>query len=136
MFAKLLLLFITIPLLEMWLLIEIGKRIGTLNTIAIVIITGLAGAWLARSQGAQIIRNIQAELQIGRIPSEQLIDGLLILIGGVLLLTPGLLTDIAGLLFLIPLTRRLFKQIIKKQFDRYIQKNSRVEFYFHDEDDF
>ena len=116
MFLKLLLLFTTIPLVEIWLLLEISKRLGVLDTIALVVITGFTGAWLARSQGLQIFRHIQSELQQGKMPSDSLIEGLLLLIAGIVLITPGLLTDCAGILLLIPPTRKLLLIYVKKRF--------------------
>lgn len=116
MFFKLLLLFTTIPLVEIWLLLEISKRLGVLDTIALVVLTGFTGAWLARSQGLQIFRHIQSELQQGKMPSDALIEGLLLLIAGIVLITPGLLTDCAGILLLIPPARKLCLALLKKRF--------------------
>lgn len=114
--AKLLLIFIGIPLLELMLLIELGREIGFWPTIFLVIATGIFGAALARSQGMWIWMEIQHELQMGNMPADKLVDGLLILIGGIVLLTPGLLTDIFGFILLIPVTRNMFKNAISKKF--------------------
>ena len=119
MFFKLLLLFTTIPLVEIWLLLEISKRLGVLDTIALVIITGFTGAWLARSQGLQIFRTIQFELQQGKMPSDSLIEGLLLLIAGIVLITPGLITDCAGILLLIPPTRKYIMKYLKNRFQKH-----------------
>ncbi len=115
-------LFIGLPLLELAILIKLGQWMGLMPTIMLVILTGMAGAALARFQGFLVIRRIQSELQQSRMPAEQLIDGLLILIGGVVLLTPGLLTDVFGLCLLLPFTRTLFKRGLRKWFDRMIQR--------------
>ena len=121
MFFKLLLLFTTIPLVEIWLLLEISERLGVLDTIALVVITGITGAWLARSQGLQILRYIQSELHQGKMPSDSLIEGLLLLIAGIVLITPGLLTDCAGIILLIPPTRKLLLKYVKKRFQQQFQ---------------
>ena len=118
MFFRLLLLFTTIPLVEIWLLLEISKRLGVFDTIALVVITGFTGAWLARSQGLQIFRRIQSELQQGHMPSDALIEGLLLLIAGIVLITPGLLTDCAGILLLIPPTRKILIKYVKTRFQQ------------------
>ena len=115
-------LFIGLPLLELAILIKLGQWMGLMPTIMLVILTGMVGAALARFQGFLVIRRIQSELQHSRMPAEQLIDGLLILIGGVVLLTPGLLTDVFGLCLLLPFTRTLFKRGLRKWFDRMIQR--------------
>ena len=116
MFLKLLLLFIITPVLEMAVLIEVGKRIGTLQTIGIIVITGIIGASLAKSQGLRIYRNISNSLHQGKLPHNQLIEGLLILLGGALLITPGILTDIAGFILVLPWTRKLAREMLKKYF--------------------
>ncbi|HIA86348.1 MAG TPA: membrane protein FxsA, partial [Candidatus Marinimicrobia bacterium] len=114
--TKLLFIFIGIPLLELMILIELGREIGFWPTIFLVIVTGFLGASLARSQGMWIWMEIQHELQQGNMPADKLVDGLLILVGGIVLLTPGLLTDIFGFMLLIPVTRKLFKTAISRKF--------------------
>ncbi len=116
MFLKLLLLFIITPIVEMALLIELGKRIGTGPTIGIIVLTGIVGASLAKSQGLRILRNIKQSINEGEIPHNHLIEGLLILIGGALLITPGILTDATGFVLVIPWTRRLVRERLKKYF--------------------
>ncbi len=110
MFSRLLALFIGIPLIEILILIKLGEVMGFWNTILLVIGTGFVGAYLAKLYGLTIWYQIQQELQMGRMPAEKLVDGLLILVGGIVLLTPGLLTDILGILLLIPVTRLIFKR--------------------------
>jgi UPF0716 protein FxsA len=106
----LLLLFIAVPLIELAILIKLGSLVGLLPTIALVIVTGVAGASLARSQGLRVLLQIRQELAAGRVPVDRLMDGLLILIAGALLLTPGLLTDLVGLAVLIPGPRDFVKR--------------------------
>ena len=115
MLARLFLLFTLVPLLELYFLIRLGTYVGALNTILLVIVTGVAGGLLARSQGLAAIRRIQRDLGEGKVPAESLFDGLLILISGILLITPGMLTDALGLLLLIPRTRNLFKRSIRRR---------------------
>ena len=98
-------LFILITILEFTVLIEIGRRIGTLYTLMLVFGAGIAGAVLARMEGLRILSRIQEDLRAGTMPAEQLFDGLLVLVAGVLLITPGYLSDVAGLLLLFPPSR-------------------------------
>jgi len=120
MLIKLLFLFTVIPLLELWLLIEVGKIIGTWLTILIVASTGFLGVLLARSQGLLVLYNMQAELRRGMLPTDELLNGVCILVGGAFLLTPGLITDLFGFSLLFPLTRNPIKKVavrlIKKMF--------------------
>ena len=108
-------LFTLVPLVELYLLIRLGTYIGAVDTIAIVIGTGVAGGLLAKSQGLAVFDRMRAELNQGRLPAESLFDGLLILIAGAMLITPGLLTDGLGLLLLIPWSRQAFKSWLKKK---------------------
>lgn len=124
MFARLLILFTVVPLVELALLIKLGNVIGLWPTIFIVIATGVLGAALARSQGTRTVSAIRAELAQGRAPTESLINGLLILVGGVVLLTPGLLTDLLGFSLLIPFTRNWFKKELRGRLRKYVEKNS------------
>jgi UPF0716 protein FxsA len=119
-FIKLLLAFTLIPIIELALLIEIGSYIGVIPTIFLVGITGVVGVTLARNEGLLILSKIQNKLSTGEIPTSDMIEGLLILIGGVTLLTPGVLTDITGFLLIIPFTRPFFAKIAKKLFEKHI----------------
>jgi UPF0716 protein FxsA len=110
MFFRLLVLFTVVPLVELYLLIRVGGVIGVLPTIAVVVVTGAVGAALARWQGLGVLRRFQHELSEGRAPTGTLIDGLLILLAAVLLLTPGLLTDLVGFLLLVPGGRALVRR--------------------------
>jgi UPF0716 protein FxsA len=102
MFARLLLLFITIPLIELILFLTIGEWIGLPATIGVVILTGFLGAWLTKAQGLRTLRRYRETLAGGRLPHDELLEGLLILVAGAVLLTPGFLTDAAGFLLLVP----------------------------------
>jgi UPF0716 protein FxsA len=115
--VSLLLLFIVVPAVELALLIEVGTRIGTPATIAIIVGTGIAGAALAKQQGLRTIQKIQGQLDTGALPTGALVDGVIILIAGALLVTPGLLTDVAGFLCLVPVTRALAKRALQRRFE-------------------
>ena len=117
MLLKLFLAFTIIPIIEIYLLIEIGSMFGALTAVALVILTGFLGAFLARMQGLQTLYRIQESLREGRMPSGELLDALLIGIAGLVLLTPGFLTDSAGFLLLIPATRNAIKDWLRRQIE-------------------
>jgi UPF0716 protein FxsA len=104
---KLGLAFTVIPTIELALLIWIGTQIGVLWTTLIVIGTGFTGAWLAKREGLGVLRQLQADLQSGFPPAVRIVEGVMVLIGAVLLITPGVLTDLTGFMLIFPLTRRL-----------------------------
>ena len=116
MLGRLIILFITIPLVEIILLIWVSTRTHWSSTLMLVILTGAWGAYLAKSQGYSILAKIQAETAAGRVPTAELIDGLLVLIGGIVLLTPGLLTDLAGFCLMVPGFRAIIRERVKKKF--------------------
>lgn len=109
MFARIFLLFIIVPLIELFLFLVIGRYIGILPTFGIILLTGILGAALARSQGMRALAKYQQAIAEGRLPHEAVIDGLLILVAGALLLTPGFLTDTIGFLLLAPPVRTLVR---------------------------
>ncbi len=121
MFGWLLLLFTGVPMLELALLIEVGRAIGLLPTLALVLGTGATGAWLARWQGVRALRAVQQEMASGRVPGESLLDGLLILVGAVLLITPGVLTDLVGLSLLIPVTRHALRALVRRWAEKHVR---------------
>lgn len=112
MLFRLFLLFSVVPVIELYLLIRVGKTIGALPTVALLLLISFFGAWLVRHQGFAILATIQRELADGRLPAASLLDGAVVLAGGILLLTPGFFTDLLGLFFLIPATRRMIKQYL------------------------
>ncbi|MCP4149590.1 MAG: membrane protein FxsA [bacterium] len=122
MFMNLLLMFTIVPVLELYILVKAGQSIGTINTIGIVVVTGILGASLAKSQGAQAISKIRRALGEGQMPGDELLQGALILAGGIMLLTPGFVTDLAGFSLLIPLTRKFLGAKILDHFKKKIQK--------------
>ncbi|GAB6138089.1 FxsA family protein [Halanaerobaculum tunisiense] len=113
--VRLLLLFSVVPLLELAFLLKVGEYVGFLPTVILVAGTGIVGVSLARKQGLAIISKVKRNLNQGQLPKDSLLDGLLILIGGVTLLTPGLLTDITGFVLIIPGTREGIKGLVKRK---------------------
>lgn len=138
-FKILLFLFVTIPLLELYLLIKVGSAIGVLETIMLCIFTAVLGAALLRLQGLQTIANIQIKLERREMPAEDLLEGAILLLSGALLLTPGFITDCIGFLCLIPVFRKkiashLLLQLLKTRMRDDGNVNIIVEGEFWDED--
>ena len=137
MFFYLVLLFTVVPIFELYLLIRVGQYLGAFTTVMIVIFTGIFGAFLAKMEGLRVLYGVQRDLQEGKMPTSQLLDGLLILIGAVLLITPGLLTDVVGFILVIPSTRALLKVWLKNKLQKIIDKKQggiTVDSYREDED--
>jgi UPF0716 protein FxsA len=116
--GKLLLLFTVVPVVELYLLITLGQHVGAGPTIALVLVTGLVGAWLAKREGSRVLRSWQEAMARGQAPREGVISSLLVLVGGVLLVTPGVVTDATGLLLLVPWTRRLVADAVRTRVER------------------
>ena len=131
MLLKLFLAFTLIPVIELFFLIKIGTIIGSFNTILLVIFTGFFGAWLARIEGINTMLKVKSNLDQGIIPKEELVDALIIFCAGVVLITPGILTDCAGLLLLWPVTRKKFKEFLRKKFDQMNQQGNINITHFH-----
>src|SRR4051794_32345940 len=111
----LLIVFIVVPIVELYVIIQVGQEIGALPTIAILIVDSLLGSWLLRSQGRAAWRRFNETLAAGRAPARETADGALIIFGGALLLTPGFITDIFGLLFLLPPTRAVIRAYLTRR---------------------
>lgn len=122
MLGILFLLFVAVPIVEIVVLVKLGSVVGFLPTMALVLLTGAVGAFLARTQGLRALRSIQAELAAGRVPAARLLDGMMILIGGIVLLTPGLLTDLLGLSLLFPPTRALAKRWLAGRIQKMVRE--------------
>jgi UPF0716 protein FxsA len=116
--AVLVVLFIVVPLLELYVILQVGDAIGVLPTLALLVADSLLGSWLLKSQGRQVWQRFNEAMTAGRIPHSEIIDGVLIIFGGAFLITPGFLTDILGLLFLIPPTRALFRRFVRGAIER------------------
>ncbi|MGB5285832.1 MAG: FxsA family protein [Polyangiales bacterium] len=118
--GRLFLLFTVVPLVELYLLIAVGRLLGPAATIGLVLLTGAVGAWFARLEGARVIRRWQEAMSRQQVPKDGVIDGLLIFIGGLMLITPGILTDFAGLSMVMPPTRRFIAGFVRSWFERQI----------------
>lgn len=119
-----LLLIILVPTLEIWVLILSGNTIGVPLTIILIILTGVLGAALAKKEGLNAIRTAQMQASQGQVPGGVLLDGLCILVGGVVLLTPGFITDLLGFCLLIPQTRGIFKAFFQRIFQKIIKSGN------------
>jgi UPF0716 protein FxsA len=126
--GRLFLLFTVVPLVELYLLIAIGRMLGPVPTIGLVLLTGAVGAWFARLEGMRVMRRWQEALARQQLPKDGVIDGFLIFIGGLMLITPGILTDVAGLSMVMPVTRRVIGGIVRTWFERQIA-SGRVQVY-------
>jgi UPF0716 protein FxsA len=115
MLALLAALFIVVSLVEIYLFVLVGQAIGALNTIGLVILISFTGAWLAKREGLGVLARLRAQLEAGNMPGNELIDGVLILVGGVMLVVPGFITDFCGLLLLFPPSRSLARNFAKKR---------------------
>lgn len=118
MALRLFILFSVVPVIEIWLLIQVGKVIGGLPTVALLLAISATGALLARHQGIRAFITFRNEIRAHRVPTAPLIDGALIFVGAVLLVTPGFFTDFLGLFFLIPATRNLIKKYLRRRLER------------------
>jgi len=124
----LLVILILVPLVELGLLIKVGQHFGAVNTILLVILTGVAGAWLAKYQGLRVLWEIRSLLSRGVMPGYKLVEGLLVLLGGLLLLTPGFVTDVLGLLCLLPVSRPFLAGLVIRMLENYL-RSGRVRIY-------
>lgn len=115
MLAPLVILFIAVPILELFILLQVGDAIGVLPTIALLIADSILGSVLMRSQGRAAWARFNSALAEGRPPAKEVADGALIVFGGAMLLTPGFFTDVFGILFLLPPTRVLLRRLIVKR---------------------
>lgn len=122
-------LFVIIPVIEIGLFVLAGKYIGILPTLLIVLLTGFFGARLAKREGLQVWRQAQEQLQMRKLPGEELIEGLCVLCGGVLLITPGYLTDLTGLLLLMPSVRKRLVRRVRRWLKNRLA-NGQFSFYF------
>jgi UPF0716 protein FxsA len=113
--AVLALLFLVVPLLELFVIIQVGQAIGALNTVGILLLDSIVGGWLMKREGMAALRRFQAKVSNGQLPENELIDGFCILFGGALMLTPGFLSDLFGIALLLPPVRAVIRPIVKRQ---------------------
>jgi UPF0716 protein FxsA len=118
MLALLLVLFIVVPIVELWVILQVGQAIGVLPTIGILVLDSILGSALLRSQGRGAWRRFNDALAAGRPPAREVLDGALIIFGGAFLITPGFITDVVGLLLLLPPTRAVVRRMLVTQFSR------------------
>jgi UPF0716 protein FxsA len=118
MLFPLILLFIAVPIAEIYVIIQVGEAIGALPTIAILIADSLVGSMLLRSQGRGAWRRFQLAMAEGRVPAREVLDGALVIFGGAFLITPGFITDVIGLLLLLPPTRAVVRRMMVRVFAR------------------
>ena len=116
MLGRLFFLFVTVSFIELALLLFIARNTNLRFTLALVLVTGFVGAWLARMQGWQTYLRIQRELASGRMPTGSLVDAVMIFVAGALLLTPGILTDLFGISLLLPPCRRFYRHRLQHWF--------------------
>ena len=137
-FFILFVLLLSVPLIEIYVLIEVGRSIGTPTTVALVVLTAVIGAWLLRWQGLHTLARVQTAMNRGELPAIELIEGLILIVTGVLLLTPGFVTDAIGFACLLPAVRRGFAMRLANRFiirqvrtrtdgDRTIEGDYRIE---------
>lgn len=124
MFRLLFALIIIIPAIEIAVLIWVGSYIGAGWTFALIVMTGILGAWFAKRQGAQVLRLAQIQIQNRDMPSDAIFDGICVLAGGIFLLAPGFITDLLGLILLVPATRSMIKGFLSHWIGRHIRRGS------------
>ena len=122
MLLVLFLIFVVTPIVELVVIVQVAGSTGVMNTIGLLVLVSLVGAWLVRREGLGILRRAQAELAEGRMPGRELVDGLLVLFGGALMLTPGFATDALGLSLLFPPTRMLLRASTARWFGRRMER--------------
>ena len=115
--------FVVVPLVELYLLLWLGSLIGFWPTVGITLVTGILGGSMAKREGVRVYRRWQQALRELRTPEEGIIDGVLVLVGGTLLVTPGVLTDITGLVLVVPVSRRPVARHLRHVLDRYLERS-------------
>jgi UPF0716 protein FxsA len=106
--------FVVVPLVEIYVIIQVGQAIGPWWTILLLVLDGILGTWLIRHEGSRAWRALREALDSGRMPARELADGALILIGGTLMLAPGFVTDAFGMLLILPVTRPMFRRLLTR----------------------
>jgi len=118
----LVLLFIAVPLIEIAVIIQVGSWIGVVETIVLLVSVSIFGAWLVKRQGIGVLRRIMSERDEGKVPGAALFDAALILVAGVLLLTPGFVTDVVGLLLLVPPVRAGIRAFLRRRWTKRVDQ--------------
>lgn len=105
-------LFVALPIVEIYVIIQVGQAIGALPTVALLVVESILGGWLVKREGRRAWQALRTTLTTGRLPGRELLDAALVLVGGTLLLTPGFVTDIFGFFFVLPVTRPLARRLV------------------------
>lgn len=108
--------FIIVPLLELAVIIQVGQGLGVLPTIGLLLVVSIGGAWLVKFQGLGVMNRIRRQLAAGQMPTDELVNGVLILVAGALMLTPGFITDAVGLSLLFPPSRAVVRRFLAQRF--------------------
>jgi UPF0716 protein FxsA len=116
--GPLVLLFILVPIAELYVIIQVGHALGVLNTLGLLFLVSIAGAWLMKREGLSALRRAQRQVDAGMVPGRELVDGGLILLAGALLLAPGFITDAIGLLLLLPPVRAAVRAVVRRRLER------------------
>lgn len=115
MLALIALAFVVVPLVELYVIVQVGQAIGVLNTLGLMLVVSVVGAWLARHEGLWVLTRIREQVEQGRVPARELVDGALVLAGGLLLLTPGFVSDGVGVLLIFPPTRAVARAFLARR---------------------
>ena len=121
MLLRLLPLFIFVPVLELYIVILLGQRVGFFNAFLFIVLAGIVGIFLVKQQGVETLRQLRSSIAQGQVPGSEVLDGCLILIGSALLFAPGILTDIGGFTLLVPWTRRIWRESLKVRIYSWIE---------------
>jgi UPF0716 protein FxsA len=107
--------FVVVPIVELYVIVQVGQEIGALQVIGLLILVSIVGAWLVKRQGIQVLRRLQDQLRAGRAPTNELVDGFLVLVAGVLFIGPGFISDGLALLLLLPPTRAFVRRTVRRR---------------------
>ena len=113
--------FLVVPIVEIYVIIQVGQWIGFLNTVGLLLLVSLLGAWLVKRQGLGVMARIREQRSAGRIPATEAFDGAIILVAGVLLVIPGFVTDALGLLLLLPPVRAVVRRFVSRRVLREVE---------------
>ena len=118
--VALLVAFVVLPIVELAVILQVGSSIGVLRTVALLVVVSVLGAWLVKREGVATARRFRAALSAGRVPADEVTDGVLVLAGGALLLTPGFVTDVIGLLLVAPPSRAIAARALRGRARRFL----------------
>ena len=113
--------FVIGPIVELAVLIKVGAAIGVLNTVGLLVLSGVLGSWLAKRAGLSVLRRVQDSIAAGRVPAAEMVDGLLVLFGGALMIAPGFVTDVLGMSLMLPPVRAVVRRTLRKRFEMRIE---------------